>query len=130
MLGQSKNAYQAEIDSACELIDFLRFNVHYLTEIYRQQPVSSPGVHNRLEYRPLEGFRARGNSLQLFRYRWQPAHFSRHVRQRGDLETRQYTGIPCVFLHEGAHRSRPARRVINLRVCGRPHHRRRLFCPS
>ncbi|WP_341839793.1 L-glutamate gamma-semialdehyde dehydrogenase [Chitinophaga caseinilytica] len=56
MLGQSKNAYQAEIDSACELIDFLRFNVHYLTEIYRQQPVSSPGVHNRMEYRPLEGF--------------------------------------------------------------------------
>lgn len=56
MLGQSKNAYQAEIDSACELIDFLRFNVHYLTDIYGQQPVSSPGVHNRLEYRPLEGF--------------------------------------------------------------------------
>jgi 1-pyrroline-5-carboxylate dehydrogenase len=56
MLGQSKNVYQAEIDSACELIDFLRFNVHYLNEIYRQQPISSPGVHNRLEYRPLEGF--------------------------------------------------------------------------
>ena len=56
MLGQSKNAYQAEIDSACELIDFLRFNVHFLTQIYRQQPVSGPGVHNRLEYRPLEGF--------------------------------------------------------------------------
>ena len=56
MLGQSKNAYQAEIDSACELIDFLRFNVHYLSEIYRQQPVSGPGVHNRLEFRPLEGF--------------------------------------------------------------------------
>ncbi|MCF6404280.1 L-glutamate gamma-semialdehyde dehydrogenase [Chitinophaga filiformis] len=56
MLGQSKNAFQAEIDSACELIDFLRFNVHYLAEIYNQQPVSSPGVHNRLEYRPLEGF--------------------------------------------------------------------------
>ncbi|TDW97262.1 L-glutamate gamma-semialdehyde dehydrogenase [Dinghuibacter silviterrae] len=56
MLGQSKNAYQAEIDSACELIDFLRFNVHYLGEIYRQQPISSPGVHNRLEFRPLEGF--------------------------------------------------------------------------
>ncbi len=56
MLGQSKNAYQAEIDSACELIDFLRFNVHFLTEIYRGQPVSSPGVHNRMEYRPLEGF--------------------------------------------------------------------------
>ncbi|GAB3501399.1 L-glutamate gamma-semialdehyde dehydrogenase [Spirosoma knui] len=56
MLGQSKNAYQAEIDSACELIDFLRFNVQYATEIYRQQPNSSPGVWNRLEYRPLEGF--------------------------------------------------------------------------
>jgi 1-pyrroline-5-carboxylate dehydrogenase len=56
MLGQSKNAYQAEIDSACEIIDFLRFNVHFLSEIYRQQPISSPGMHNRLEYRPLEGF--------------------------------------------------------------------------
>ncbi|MFD2932138.1 L-glutamate gamma-semialdehyde dehydrogenase [Spirosoma flavum] len=56
MLGQSKNAYQAEIDSACELIDFLRFNVHYAADIYRQQPASSPGVWNRLEYRPLEGF--------------------------------------------------------------------------
>ena len=56
MLGQSKNAYQAEIDSACELIDFLRFNVQYAIDIYRQQPASSPGVWNRLEYRPLEGF--------------------------------------------------------------------------
>ena len=56
MLGQSKNAYQAEIDSACELIDFLRFNVHFMTEIYREQPASSPGVWNRMEYRPLEGF--------------------------------------------------------------------------
>jgi 1-pyrroline-5-carboxylate dehydrogenase len=56
MLGQSKNAYQAEIDSACELIDFLRFNVHFLSEIYKQQPISSPGMYNRLEYRPLEGF--------------------------------------------------------------------------
>jgi 1-pyrroline-5-carboxylate dehydrogenase len=56
MLGQSKNAYQAEIDSACELIDFLRFNVHFLSEIYRQQPASAPGVHNRMEYRGLEGF--------------------------------------------------------------------------
>lgn len=56
MLGQSKNAYQAEIDSACELIDFLRFNVHFMTEIYNDQPISSPGIWNRLEYRPLEGF--------------------------------------------------------------------------
>lgn len=56
MLGQSKNAFQAEIDSACELIDFLRFNVHFMSEIYRDQPESSPGVWNRIEYRPLEGF--------------------------------------------------------------------------
>ena len=56
MLGQSKNIYQAEIDSACELIDFIRFNVHYLSDIYRQQPLSSPGMNNRMEYRPLEGF--------------------------------------------------------------------------
>ena len=56
MLGQSKNAYQAEIDSACELIDFLRFNVRFMREIYEEQPVSSPGVWNRTEYRPLEGF--------------------------------------------------------------------------
>jgi 1-pyrroline-5-carboxylate dehydrogenase len=56
MLGQSKNAYQAEIDSACEIIDFLRFNVHFLSDIYRQQPISGAGMHNRMEYRPLEGF--------------------------------------------------------------------------
>jgi len=56
MLGQSKNAYQAEIDSACELIDFWRFNVSYMQEIYAQQPNSSKGVWNRLEQRPLEGF--------------------------------------------------------------------------
>jgi 1-pyrroline-5-carboxylate dehydrogenase len=56
MLGQSKTAHQAEIDAACELTDFLRFNVEFMTRIYDEQPVSSPGVWNRLEYRPLEGF--------------------------------------------------------------------------
>ncbi len=56
MLGQSKSVYQAEIDSACELIDFLRFNVWFMSQIYQEQPASSPGVWNRLEYRPLEGF--------------------------------------------------------------------------
>jgi len=56
MLGQSKNAYQAEIDSACEIIDFLRFNVNYMTQIYAQQPASAPGIWNRVEQRPLEGF--------------------------------------------------------------------------
>ena len=56
MLGQSKNAYQAEIDSACEIIDFLRFNVQFMSEIYSEQPQSSPGMWNRTEWRPLEGF--------------------------------------------------------------------------
>ena len=56
MLGQSKTAYQAEIDSACELIDFLRFNVHFAERIYREQPDSAPGAWNRLDHRPLEGF--------------------------------------------------------------------------
>lgn len=56
MLGQSKNAYQAEIDSACELIDFLRFNVYFMAQLYQEQPESSPGIWNRMEYRPLEGF--------------------------------------------------------------------------
>ncbi|NMM48758.1 L-glutamate gamma-semialdehyde dehydrogenase [Marinigracilibium pacificum] len=56
MLGQSKNAFQAEIDAACELIDFLRFNVYFMQQIYSDQPDSSPGVWNRMEYRPLEGF--------------------------------------------------------------------------
>jgi 1-pyrroline-5-carboxylate dehydrogenase len=56
MLGQSKNAHQAEIDSACEIIDFLRFNAYYVSEIYNQQPVSENGIINRIEYRPLEGF--------------------------------------------------------------------------
>ncbi|MEF9940555.1 MAG: L-glutamate gamma-semialdehyde dehydrogenase [Clostridium sp.] len=56
MLGQSKTAYQAEIDSACEMIDFLRYNVYYAQQIYNEQPNNAPGVWNRTEYRPLEGF--------------------------------------------------------------------------
>lgn len=56
MIGQSKNVVQAEIDAACELVDFLRFNVEYMQDIYREQPISVPGVWNRIEYRPLEGF--------------------------------------------------------------------------
>ena len=56
MLSQSKNAFQAEIDAACEFIDFLRFNAAYMQDIYMEQPESAPGIWNRLEYRPLEGF--------------------------------------------------------------------------
>ena len=56
MIGQSKNIFQAEIDAACEFVDFLKFNVSYLTEIYNEQPIDGPGKSNHLEYRPLEGF--------------------------------------------------------------------------
>ena len=56
MLCQSKNVYQAEVDAICEMADFLRFNVEYMTQIYAEQPISTPGVWNRIEYRPLEGF--------------------------------------------------------------------------
>lgn len=56
MLAQSKNIYQAEIDAACEIIDFLRFNVEYMSQIYGEQPESAEGIWNRVEYRPLEGF--------------------------------------------------------------------------
>ncbi|MGH1518178.1 L-glutamate gamma-semialdehyde dehydrogenase [Chryseobacterium sp. JK1] len=56
MIGQSKNVHQAEIDSACEFIDFLRFNVEFMTEMYSEQPISDNGIWNRVEYRPLEGF--------------------------------------------------------------------------
>lgn len=56
MLAQSKNAFQSEIDAVCEFVDFLRFNVQFAADIYKQQPESSPGMWNRLEYRPLEGF--------------------------------------------------------------------------
>ena len=56
MLNQSKTAHQAEIDAACELIDFWRFNTQFMLRIYEEQPISSPGVWNRMEYRPLEGF--------------------------------------------------------------------------
>jgi 1-pyrroline-5-carboxylate dehydrogenase len=56
MLGQSKSVYQGEIDAACELADFWRFNVHYAAELYAQQPISARGIWNRMDYRPLEGF--------------------------------------------------------------------------
>ncbi|HEU4489146.1 MAG TPA: aldehyde dehydrogenase family protein, partial [Actinomycetota bacterium] len=56
MLGQSKTVHQAEIDAACELIDFLRFNVEYAQRIYNEQPLSAPGTWNQMDYRPLEGF--------------------------------------------------------------------------
>ncbi len=56
MLGQSKTAYQAEIDAACEIVDFWRFNTFFATKVYAEQPASGPGVWNRMDHRPLEGF--------------------------------------------------------------------------
>ena len=56
MIAQSKNVHQAEIDAACEMIDFFRFNVQYMTDIFKDQPASASGIWNRVEYRPLEGF--------------------------------------------------------------------------
>ncbi|MAR39273.1 MAG: 1-pyrroline-5-carboxylate dehydrogenase [Flavobacteriales bacterium] len=56
MIAQSKNVFQAEIDAACELIDFFKFNVQYMSQLYKEQPESSPGIWNRMEHRPLEGF--------------------------------------------------------------------------
>ena len=72
MLGQSKTAHQAEIDAACESIDFFRFNVEFMTRVYAEQPISSPGIWNRLEYRPLEGFVFAVLTVQLHGDRGEP----------------------------------------------------------
>jgi 1-pyrroline-5-carboxylate dehydrogenase len=71
MLGQSKTCYQAEIDAACELIDFLRFNVHFGQQLLADQPRSSRGVWNRFDHRPLEAS-CRHHAVQLHRDRRQP----------------------------------------------------------
>ncbi len=73
MLGQSKTAHQAEIDAACELIDFWRFNVQFMRRIYEEQPISARGHWNRVEYRPLEGFVFAVTPVQLHLDRRQPA---------------------------------------------------------
>src|ERR1700748_1087279 len=93
MLGQSKNAYQAEIDSACELIDFLRFNVHFLSEIYKQQPLSPQGMNKRSEYPSVGGFCLTQNTFHFFGDRRHPAYGPRHVRQCGGVEACQYADI-------------------------------------
>ena len=72
MLGQSKTAFQAEIDAAAELIDFWRFNAHYGQELLDEQPISDHTMWNQLEYRGLEGLRLRGDAVQLHVDRRQP----------------------------------------------------------
>ena len=86
MLGQAKTVQQAEIDAACELIDFWRFNVGFARQILADQPISSPGVWNRTDYRPLDGFVYAITPVQLHRDRRQPAHRAGADGQHGDLE--------------------------------------------
>ena len=109
MLGQSKNIYQAEIDSACELIDFLRFNVHYLSEIYRQQPISSPGMHNRSGVSVSGRIRTCHHPFQFYSHWRKPANFGSHVRKCGCMETGRYTDIQRLDVYENSAGSGTAR---------------------
>ncbi len=86
MLNQSKTAHQAEIDAACEVIDFFRFNVDFMLRIYEEQPTSSPGVWNRLEYRPLEGFVFAVTPFNFTAIGGEPAHVGGVDGQHGGLE--------------------------------------------
>ena len=88
MLGQSKTAFQAEIDAASEMIDFWRFNAYFAQELYSEQPVSGPGVWNQMEYRPLEGFVYADLAVQLHRDRRQPDDRAGADGQHRDVEAR------------------------------------------
>ena len=103
MLNQSKTAHQAEIDAVCETCDFFRFNAEFLVRIYEEQPISSPGVWNRLEYRPLEGFVLRREPVQLHHDRHQPDHLAGADGKHGRLEAGLDRGAV------GPLRARPAR---------------------
>ena len=86
MLELSKTTYQADIDAACETVDFLRANVKNMLDMYDVQPGSKPGAWNRMEYRPLEGFVVRGDAVQLHLHE-QPRVRSGDPGQHGRLET-------------------------------------------
>ena len=105
MLGQSKTVFQSEIDAACELIDFWRFNVYYAQELYSEQPVSGPGVWNQLEYRAARRLRLRGVAVQLHGDRRQPADRAGADGQHRDLEA----GV-----------ERDAERLLHAARCSRP----------
>ena len=110
MLGQSKTAHQAEIDAACELIDFWRFNVEFARRILAEQPTSSRGVWNRLDHRPLEGFVPCRHPVQLHRHRREPAHRARAHGQHGRLEARTHAAVRRALRDEVAAGGRPAAR--------------------
>ena len=116
MLGQSKTAHQAEIDAACELIDFLRFNASFAERLEADQPISSPGVHNRLDYRPLEGFVYAVTPFNFTAIGGQPADRAgadgQHRRVEAGVDGRRLR-----LVHDAAARSgRPARRRHQLRA--------------
>ena len=102
MLGQSKTAFQAEIDSACELIDFWRFNPHYAQELYDEQPLSDHTMWNQLDYRAARGIRLRGDAVQLHVDRRQPADRAGADGQHGDLEAGVERDALGVLHHEAA----------------------------
>ena len=139
MLGQSKTAFQAEIDAACELIDFWRFNVAFGRQVLSEQPISSPGVWNRLDHRPLEGFvyavtpfnftAIAGNlptapALMGNTVVWKPAS-SQQFAASLLMELLQEAGS-AAGRHQHGHRARHAhqrRRLLRPRPGGSPLHR-------
>ena len=130
MLGQSKNAFQAEVDAACELIDFLRYNVAFMKKIYEEQPVSSPGVWNRVEYRPLEGFVF---SITPFNFTSIAAKFSLRTcayGQHSRMEASLSTNILSSSYYGSTTKSRPSQRSNQSYICGRTYCRRYYFLTS
>ncbi len=108
MLGQAKTAFQSEIDAACELIDFWRFNVAYAAEIYADQPVNGPGVWNQSEYRPLEGFVYAVSPFNFTSIAGNLPDGARPHGRRRDLEAGVELDVERVSHHAPAHGRRPA----------------------
>ena len=108
MLGQSKTAFQAEIDAASEMIDFWRFNAYFAQELYGEQPISGPGVWNQMEYRPLEGFVYAISPVQLHRDRRQPDDRAGADGQHDDLEAGLERDAERLLHAEGARSGGPA----------------------
>ena len=117
-LAQSKSSHQAEIDSVCEYADFLRFNVFFMQEIYEQQPDSVPGIWNRLEYRPLEGFVF---CITSFNFTAIAGNLPASMAMMGNVcvETGRQSDIPANVLMEIFREAGLLDGVINL-VAGRP----------
>ncbi len=110
MLGQSKTVYQAEIDAACELVDFFRFNVHFARQILAEQPDSAPGCWNRLEQRPLDGFVFAVTPFNFTSIAGESPHGARPDGQHRGLEAGLERRLQRAFHHGDPARGRPARR--------------------